>query len=360
MKEKFSKHIEFIKSYWEILFFLAGFFFDIFTLGEAEDSFNILQQVFYITFSILFLTYELRKQLDEGYKPHPFLLKNAPYLNLAFHFFIGSLLSAFLIFFFKSSSIISSGFFIISITTAFIINEFTVSDRWNLIIKSVLLFICINSFFSYIFVFPLGFIGFIPFLLGLIINLFITWALFTYLKSKEISLDQLNNNFFFPAITTTILFVSFYMLNILPPVPIAIKQARVCREVSKNNENYLCYHSKLWWNFWDKGEQVFRYEKGDKVYVFFSIFSPLKFSDSVSINWYYKQNGQWVKTDGIQVQLTGGRRHGFRAYVYKKNLQTGNWYTTVTTKDSREVGRIYFKVRPKEPNEIITLKTEMF
>ena len=101
-------------------------------------------------------------------------------------------------------------------------------------------------------------------------------------------------------------------------------------------------HERPFWRFWDNGDQKFLAQPGDKVYVFFRIFSPARFADQVLMRWYWKGNGKWQLHDSIPINIVGGRAQGFRGYGMKSNYQPGEWKLQVETTDEREIGRVYF------------------
>jgi hypothetical protein len=100
---------------------------------------------------------------------------------------------------------------------------------------------------------------------------------------------------------------------------------------------------------WHNGDQRFIAQPGDKVYVYFRIFSPGRFSDQVLLRWYRKAD-RWMLQDTIPIRIVGGREAGFRGYGVKTNYQPGEWKVQVETTDGREIGRVYFDLEtPAEP-----------
>jgi hypothetical protein len=116
-------------------------------------------------------------------------------------------------------------------------------------------------------------------------------------------------------------------------------------------------HERPWWRFWHNGDQEFRAQPGDKVVVFFRIFSPARFSDQVQMRWLWKPAGRgWALQDTIRINIVGGREQGFRGYGVKSNYQPGSWKVQVETTDGREIGRVYFDLEavPAEPRILAT------
>jgi hypothetical protein len=128
-------------------------------------------------------------------------------------------------------------------------------------------------------------------------------------------------------------------------VPLSIPFIGVYHGVERTDEGYRLTHERPWWRFWHNGDQRFLAQPGDKVYVFFRIFSPSRFADQVQVRWYWRSGGGfggWALQDAIPINIVGGREQGFRGYGVKSNYQPGSWKVQVETTDGREIGRIYF------------------
>jgi hypothetical protein len=137
-------------------------------------------------------------------------------------------------------------------------------------------------------------------------------------------------------------FLGFYLVKLIPPVPLSIPFIGVYHAVEKTEEVYRLSHERPPWRFWQNGDQEFLARPDDKVYVFFRVFSPTRFSDQVLMRWYWKEGDRWTLQDSIPIKIVGGREQGFRGYGFKSNYQPGAWKVQIETTDSREIGRVYF------------------
>jgi hypothetical protein len=152
-------------------------------------------------------------------------------------------------------------------------------------------------------------------------------------------------------------FLGFYLARLIPPVPLSIPFIGVYHGVDKAEERYRLTHERRWWRIWHNGDQQFRAQPGDKVYVFFRIFSPARFADQVQMRWFWQPEGRgWTLQDTIPIRIVGGREQGFRGYGVKTNYQPGAWKVQVETADGREIGRVYFDIEivSAEPRFIYT------
>ena len=124
--------------------------------------------------------------------------------------------------------------------------------------------------------------------------------------------------------------------------------------VERNGNGYWLQHERPVWRWWHNGDQDFLAQPGDKVYVFFRVFSPTRFSDQVLMRWYRRDPARgWALQDSIPIKIVGGREEGFRGYGFKASYQPGDWRVQIETGDGREIGRIYFEIEsvPAEPRE---------
>ncbi len=331
-----------LKKHWDVLFFLGGFLFDVITIGEVDDRYNLISQGIYLFFACSLLVYSFVDLENNRFNDSRIFQLFSKYYDLIFHFSIGSLLSVFTIFYFKSSSFLNSFLFLFIIVSFMIANELPRFVRFGKYFKSLLVGICLVSYFSYLTPIFLGEVGKSSFFLGLLISIILIAILsFTYQKILKKSVF---NEFTIPSSAACIFFLLFYLFKVLPPIPVAIKDIGIYQKIEKSNYQYRCYHQKPWWKFWHKGDQDFYFDDQSIIHLFFAIYSPNTFSDSVVVKWSTLINEKWTNSDAIPVKIVGGRSGGFRGVTYKKNFTPGKWRASVLTKDNREVGSISLNV----------------
>ncbi|MEZ4872250.1 MAG: hypothetical protein R2827_08400 [Bdellovibrionales bacterium] len=112
LKEKFAEvkknKIDPIKPLLPAAFFIAGFFYDALTLDRVDSLFSIVQQILFLLLCV-FLIYLTLLNYGAAESGAPeYLKKVMRFKNEALHFLIGSLLSAFTLFYIKSASSLSS------------------------------------------------------------------------------------------------------------------------------------------------------------------------------------------------------------------------------------------------------------
>lgn len=353
LKERALEYYEQNETKVDIGFFLAGFVFDIFTLSDIDDPISVAQQLVYlwIVGSILyfdFLSSHGVVKISARFE------KIWNYRQLIFHFLLGSLLSVYSLFFLKSASIFSSIIFVVLMIGLMIANELKNVQKSEINIKVGLYIICVFSFFSMLIPVLLGFVGIVPFLLSVLATGGFIWGVVRLLSKKIQDMRLLLRSLVAPGAGVLMIFVLFYLVGWIPPVPLSVQNMGVYHSIEKAGGSYILTHEKPWWKFWQTGDQDFRAEPGDKIHFFGQIYSPARFSDSVILHFFYKDPRQgWMSTDRIPMNISGGREKGYRGYAIKQNYTDGEFRVSVETTDGREIGRIYFdvtKVNETTPN----------
>jgi hypothetical protein len=344
LKEKLINWYEKNERKADLGFFMGGFLFDIITLSDIDDTLGLLQQLLYLMITAFILHYEflvkyrfkILSQKMEAYWV---------YRRPVFHFFLGSLLSVYSLFFLKSSSIFSTFIFVILLLVIMVANEFKSVQEREVNTKVSLHVLCLFCFLSIVYPIILGFVGLFPFFLSVTTVAVIMIGIAHHLKKKKPDLKTLNGQFLIPGFSVLGLVVLCYLMGWMPPVPVSIKSMGVYHRIEKEGSKYALYHQKPKWKFWQTGDQDFIAVPGDKVYFFARIYSPAKFNDSVFLHWYFKDSKRgWQSTDRLPLTIVGGRKEGFRGFTVKQNYKAGDWRVSVETTDSREIGRLYFNI----------------
>jgi len=350
--ETYNKYSRFVPA----AAFGAGMLFDIITAGRIDDRFTLIQQAVYLTIAAALLILEIFDREKPLVVPAR-LAKPWHYREEAMHFLLGSLLSSFTIFYFKSSSLLGSSLFFLFILALLVGNEFATVRNVGLQIRCILF--C-TVFTSYLFVLvPIfwGSIGIWQFLTSLALSGAFLGLLYATLHKRIQTPDLLKKKVMIPYGAVCGLFLFLYLVKFIPPVPLSLTHIGVYRSVDRANGGYLVKHTRPFWKFWSNGDQSFAYRAGDKIYVFFSVFSPGGFRDQVKIRWLYKDpKTGWRSSDAMPVSIAGGREKGWRGFAFKANYQPGRWQVRVETSDEREIGRINLTAYPDEdtaPRELI-------
>ena len=329
------------------VFFTGGFGFDILTAGSIDSWLTIGQQVLYL---LAVTAVMLHMFLAQGAPLPELATMPAPkrwyyeYRSPVIHFALGALMNLYAIFFFKSSSLLVSFGFLAFLITLLIANESRRFKALGLHVKFALLALCFFAFSAAVVPIVAGSIGLGVFLLSMLVGCLPPLAAAWWIRSRRPGLfAQARRQILLPLGCVLVGFLAAYLVRVIPPVPLSIPFIGVYHAVERTEEGYRLTHERAWWRIWHNGDQQFRAQPEDKVYVFFRIFSPARFSDEVQMRWYWKPGGRgWALQDTIPIKIVGGREQGFRGYGVKANYQPGPWKVQVETTDGREIGRVYF------------------
>lgn len=344
--EYYKKH----KRFFPFVFFLVGFLFDVFTIQRIDSLNQILGQSFYLFLIALLLLMILRD--EHHYVPIPkFLNKVWKYNQEALHFLLGSLLSKYTIFFFKSASLTTSFIFIIFLVTLMVINEFVRLKKDKIILYFILYSLCFTSFWIHIIPTLMKYIGYTPFMISLLVSFSLFYIYFLFLDSNMKIDLKIRRNILLSFMSVEATFAILYTLQILPPLPLSLQYIGIFHDLKKADGKYVLSYTRPIWKFWQNGDQTFYARPGDKVFAFVRVFSPTGFHDQLKVRWLYETKKGWEPQDAIPIQINGGRNEGFRGYTVKNNYVPGHWRVQIETNDAREVGRINLNIIADNSNK---------
>lgn len=341
--ESFSDYYEAHELPFGAIVFVAGFLFDVFTLSDVDDYFSLGQQAAYLLFIGWALYYEVIEAVTD-WKPTGFMERFWGYREFLLHFFLGSLLSVYSLFYLKSASLSSSFIFIGVMALLLVANEFPQLQKRGPIVRLSLWTLCLSSFFLCLLPTLLGFGGPIPFFLSIVLASLILLQFLKTLRKRHPDQHLRMSSLFLPAIGVLIFYFVAFFMKWVPPLPLALKGIGIYHNIEKQNGEFILTEERPWWRFWHYGDQLFYAKPGDKVYVYAAVYSPKAFADEIRIRWLYKDRRGWNTSDLIPLKISGGRGEGYRGYAFKSNYQPGQWRVQIETVDGLEIGRIGLEI----------------
>jgi hypothetical protein len=349
---------------------VAGFLLDVLTLPRVDSWLAIGQQALYLCLITAVLAHmlleEAARREDDVTEPAPppaataggLAARYRRYRVLVVHFLLGSLLNLYTLYYFKSASLLASFSFLLVLVCLLLANESRFVKARGLALKFAFLALCVLSFFAHVTPVFVGAIGPFVFLGSVVLGALVLAGMAAALAASRPAAGVLARKLILaPAGIVTVGFLAFYHFRLIPPVPLSMPFIGVYHGVAKTAGGYLLTHERPRWRFWENGDQAFTARPGDRVYVFFRIHSPARFSEQVLARWHWKDAaGEWAAQDTMAVDIAGGRAAGFRGYAYKSNYRAGEWKVQIETTDGREIGRIYFRVTPatRAPRVFVT------
>ena len=328
------------------IFFAAGFLFDTVAIGRVDSWHMLAQQALYLAL----VTAVLTQMFFVPEAPAP---ESLPRLKRWYYrqrvailsFFLGTLLNVYTVFFFKSSSLVVSFSFMLVMIALLVLNEFGPLKRLGVAFRFALLSVCGLSFCATVVPMAFGRISVPIFLASMAVGCVPMLALAAWIRSRAPErFAAARNQMLVPFGLMLTLFLGAYLLRVIPPVPLSIPFIGVYHSVERTPDGYRLSHERPAWAFWRNGDQQFAAQPGDRLYVFFRVFSPASFADEVTLRWFHREARGWALQDAIPIKIVGGRAEGFRGYGFKTKYQPGAWKVQIETTDAREIGRVYFDV----------------
>lgn len=281
---------------------------------------------------------------ERGRLKSPWLLRRLDLMTWGVHFFLGGLLSSYVVFYFKSAAVGRSFIFVGLLVGLMLANEFFAHRLRDLRLLLPLYFFCGSAFLTFFLPLLVRQLSAALFVLSGVLSLMLTGilsiAIFGY-RPEAIRVFPV------PMIVFGGLLLSYFG-DVIPPIPLALKDGGIYRNVRRVGTQYeVVYREPSRWFFWRRDEREFAYAPGDAVYCFAAIFAPTAFTEQV---WHYWQrrdeNGRWITTDRLSYTIIGGREGGYRGYTVKRKITPGRWRVEVRTTEGRLLGRIPFAVVP--------------
>ena len=260
-------------------------------------------------------------------------------------FCFGSMFSALVVCYFKSSGSLASLLLVIALAALLVGNEFLKKKYESFGVS--LAFFCLlgTMFMNFTIPHVVHRIGFIWFLLSTVVSFLICVGIQRLSHHKKRVLIA-------PALISSLLVVA-YIMNWVPPVPLVLKQQIVCQNFDRNNYSCDIDDPTFLQTIGIKLPSVHRVE-GSEVYVLASVYAPTDLKAELEYRWYYMDpaTGDYKLTDKIssgKMTLVGGRQSGYRSYTKKKKIPAGRYNVEVAYKNGAVIGAQKFEVFEGEP-----------
>lgn len=287
------------------------------------------------------------------YPPQQSFFVRAEYLlPLFIQFTFGGLFSAFFIFYTRSAAFSSSWPFILILLFCFVGNEFFKERYQKITFQVPIYFVALFSFSIFFIPVLLKTMGAIIFILsGFVSLLFIAIFSLVLLKVAPNQYRENKINLRKIILFIFVLINILYFSNLIPPIPLALKESGIYYSIDRVGGNYRIIEEKKKWY-----EPLLFFipdaidlETGAPLYMFSSVFAPTDLNTRIIHDWQYFDNvaDKWVSVTKITFPIMGGRNDGYRGFSKKENLFEGKWRVDVKTERNQIIGRIRFNIETK-------------
>src|SRR3989344_5547902 len=320
---------------------LLGFVFDLWAADRPDSIFNnilLLSYLFIAGSFIIFLNLRTRRRPNDA---EPLLLL------LVLQFCFGGLASNLLVLYGHSGTLAGSAVFIAILVLVIFGNEYFRS-RYSLVAVPVYITHSVGIGTMLL----SGFISLVFFGVFLAVLFFAVFRGTDTNKLKEVLLIIAG------------IFLAFnvlYFLNVIPPVPLAMRDLGVYHSVLKHSDStYLAiYEPAHWYQFWRDTSDTYILNSSRSAFCFSSVFAPADLQAPIYHKWQYKNtvSGEWEVRSRISFPISGGRAEGYRGFSVKTALSAGEWRCEVETAGGSLIGRMSFTVVESSNTPVLSQKT---
>lgn len=339
-------------------FFLCGFLWDAWTMVRVDQ---LLDNIILFGYLILLgAVLAVERRVDVEPERYPKLKEYREWIDNACQFLLGGLLSGYTVFYFRSTHGVAAWIFWLCLFGLMILNEFRPNLYRPWIFRSLLYWFIAFSYFVFA----------IPVFTGIWTRMSVLFAsgvatlLVTVMVWSSEARPRVRKTlwryFSLAALALTGLMVVLDILRVIPPIPLAVTEMGVYREVESVNidghRNVKLTYSAPdhWWSLRSE-ENPYFYSEGDKVIFFSSLFAPSGMRLQLQHVWnvWDEDAGEWRVADTIDVTsktpLIGGRFNGYRTWSLKRRVQPGLWRVDVQTDEGRRIASERFTIEAGAP-----------
>ncbi len=331
------------------VFFLSGVIYDTVTLTRIDRLQDNLILLLYLAMLGALIVLTGRVGMESPPDPaqlagSPFMrwvIKSRPYYPMASQFLLGSLFSAYTIFYSRSATFSGTAVFFALLILLLIANEFLRDRLSNLRLLISLYAVVCFAFFTFFLPVITGHMNAAIFVAGamLSIGVILRVAQLIHRNNPARSREE-GIGVTVPAAALIGILVGFYFLNWIPPVPLSLKFGGIYHDVKRPGDHFELAYERRWYEFWKRSDTTFPADT--PIYCFTAVFAPVDLNTTIYHHWYYRPHDSrpFTHADKIPLKISGGREGGYRAYSFKQGLDPGDWRVDVEAGDGRILGRV--------------------
>ena len=272
---------------------------------------------------------------------------------------MGNLLSAFLVLYSASSSLIASWPFLALVAIAAIGNETLKLQKYRLPFQTSLFFLNVILYTALLLPVMLGSISVTAFLLSAVVAAFV-FMLFRralWLVSRK-AFSERKRSINVGAVGMLIAVVVLYSTSLIPPIPLTLKHADFYYLVERSGSTYFAVDEDrgFFKRFFAIEGKTLRLTPGERAYVYTAVSAPARIDTNIVHVWeYYDETlKKWVQGNKVSYAITGGRKEGYRGFSLTENPTEGRWRVSVENTRGQVLGRSYVQIEKVEFSGIRT------
>jgi hypothetical protein len=323
---------------------LGGFVIDNLTLRRADLLIENLLLAVYFSALLMALLFWHKLESREQKTARAAELQSLVFLVIQFIF--GGLFSALTVFYIKSASVWASWPFLVLLFAGMISTEYFKRHFTQFLLQIGTLYLLL---FTYLIV-----------VVPLLVRKINPWV---FLLSGAVSLAAIVGYLYLFKKVVPSLFVgkikrirlvivgifilmnAFYFLNVIPPIPLALRDDGVYKSVVRNDTGYVFAEFQRQFS-WKTLKKEYVVPAGSPVYFYSSVFAPVRFEQIIVHEWQKKNTkGDWVRASSVTFPIYGGSDTGYRGYTVSEQVVPGEWRVLVKTRGGQTLGGETFIVK---------------
>lgn len=338
----------------------AGFFFDLIIADRPDSVGNNLLLLAYLFIAgafIIILNVRVRRRADV----EPF------FLLLILQFCFGGLASNLLVLYGRSGTLAGSALFLAMLVGLILGNEY-LRNRYALLRFNVgvyyflLLSYCVIAVPTFITHSVSGWSFLLSGLVSLVvIAIFLAALFFSVFRGRDVESLRVVGGI---VGLVFICFNALYAINVIPPVPLSLKEIGVYHSVLKRGSgDYVAlYEKEPWWEFYRGSASRYTLTPGaggKEAFCFSSVFAPTDLRTPIYHKWerYDERAREWRLQSRISFPISGGRDGGYRGFSQVSSLTAGKWRCSVETAGGALIGRVGFTAEEAPAAPALSQKT---
>lgn len=325
---------------------LGGFLLDYFTFANIEIKTTLAILFIYWLLAggaIFFIHFYDAKKI-----PTSALLNYVRlFLPLLLQFTFGALFSSSLVFYWFSGAFSVSWPFFGIITLLMIFNERFRDYLEKLWVQVSIYFFCTMSLASLALPFLAASLSAWIFVFASVGSLILFVIDISFLSLWLPDLQTQKKKIIMVIFGITILMNVLYFTNIIPPIPLALKDAGAYHSLYVSGGKYVLTTEPE--NFLQTAifGQTLNIKTGGRVYLYTAIFAPTKLQTKIIHRWQYydEKTKEWVDKGNLPFAISGGRKDGYKGYSWLSGLSEGNWRVYVQNERGQVLGVVRFRIK---------------
>lgn len=328
--------------------FFCGFTWDSVTMGRVVSFFDLLVLTSYYFGAGLILVLLVREVKPQWHS----------WFTFGVQFFFGGLFSALVVFYFKSSGSAYTFLVVVGLVGLLVGNEFLAEKYLSRTLTWTLFAVCGTMYLNFLIPHIVHSIRPIWFYLSCLISLALVYIIRRFASAPQGELLLLGRTKvqyrrdlrqMAPAAACVLMLVVLYQLQLIPPVPLVMRESYVCTDFSKEGGAYACQAEvQPFWHVLGLGKEVIHYQEGERIYSLSAIFAPKEVTVDLEQRWWLRreEDGVWLERGVVPLPMTGGRQEGWRTYSYiEAAVQEGRWKVETALQDGAVLAIHYFTAK---------------